>query len=121
MDEQSNASNSGNRGAFPGDSGSGDRDRALSESDEAQSLILTRAYATCIVILSIGLTILVITLPILGFLYPDKANAFLVLLASPVAVMVLANTFKLGSILRSVDKLKSKTATLEKITGGPDT
>jgi hypothetical protein len=74
---------------------------------------MVRAYATGIIVFAFGLTILTVTLPILCFLYPDKANAFLVLLASPVAVMVLANTFKLGEVIKAIDKLSTKTKALE--------
>lgn len=82
-----------------------DRDEALIGKQ-----IVTVGYAIGIVILSIGLVILTVTLAILCFLYPAKANSFLVLLASPIAVLVMTNAINISRLFRSAKKIKDAKA-----------
>ena len=63
--------------------------------------MMTTAYAIGVVILSIGIVILTLTLAVLCFLYPDKANAFMVLLGSPVVLLIVSNSFRLGRLIKT--------------------
>jgi O-antigen/teichoic acid export membrane protein len=49
------------------------------------------AYASSVVILTLGLVVLTITLAVLSFQNPEKANAFLMLLAGPMVVVLFSH------------------------------
>jgi hypothetical protein len=76
--------------------------------DYNQILILAKAfaYAMGIVILSAGIVILTITMAVLCFLFPDKANAFLVILGSPVVWLIVRNAFKMARIMKDAAEAK---------------
>jgi hypothetical protein len=92
-----------NAGAFKRHSRIGFSNKYTAEFPEREALstyIMTIAYAMGVIILTIGAVTLTITLAVLCFLYPDKANAFVVLLGSPIAVMVITNTVRLAKLIR---------------------
>lgn len=90
--------------------------RHLSRSHSAslEREIMTVAYAIGIVVLSFGVVALTITLSVLCFMYPDKANAFLVLLASPIALLVLSNTVKITKLLQRKKERKERNGICDK-------
>ena|SRR5258708_4436907 len=81
--------------------------RSISASD-VDPQIMTIAYAIGVIVFSIGIVILTITMAVLSFLFPDKANSFLVLLASPIALLVISNTFKVGKMIKMTAETKEQ-------------
>jgi hypothetical protein len=59
------------------------------------------SYAASIIILSLGFVVLIITLAVLCFQQPDKANAFLLLLGGPLVGVILAHAGELKRIVRN--------------------
>jgi hypothetical protein len=66
--------------------------------------IMISAYATVLVVLSIGVVVLTVVLMVLCFFYPEKANALLLLIASPMALMVLEHAMKLFRLIKENDQ-----------------
>ena len=63
------------------------------------SNIMLKAYACVLLILAFFLGLLTIVLVILCFFYPEKANAFLLLLGGPLAALVIGHTIRLGKMI----------------------
>lgn len=68
---------------------SGASDFARENEGILNSRVMVIAYAISVVILAVGLVVFTVMLGYLCFMYPDKANAFLILLGSPLAAVVV--------------------------------
>jgi hypothetical protein len=62
---------------------------------------MVTAYAASIVILSLGFVILTITLAVLCFQQPEKANAFILLLGGPLMGIIFAHAGELKRLMRN--------------------
>lgn len=62
------------------------------------------AYPISIIIMAVGVVLLCITLAVLSFFYPDKANAFLLLLGGPMVGLVLAHNSKAVDVVKKLVK-----------------
>lgn len=69
--------------------------------------IMLLAYAAAVVIFALGLVALVITIGVLCFFYPSKANAFLVLVGTPLG-MLLVHYAKQIPVLKLICKEQDK-------------
>jgi|SRR3990167_751274 len=61
---------------------------------------LLYAYAASLIILSLGLVALILGLTLLCFFYPERANAFLLLLGSPAVAVLLTQAPKLRRLTK---------------------
>jgi hypothetical protein len=66
--------------------------------------IMLWAYAISLVIMAVGSVILLLGLAALMFFYPEKANAFLLLLGSPAVIILIHNLPHLRKNLFDSDK-----------------
>lgn len=65
--------------------------------------VMLFAYATSIIIIAIGCVSLVITIAVLCFFYPERANsAGLILLGGPLMGILIANISKIKSVAKKV-------------------
>lgn len=69
--------------------------------------VMLYAYATSVVILAAGFVVLIITLAVLCFFYPEKTNAFLLIMGSPVLAMLIANIRKIKSTAKKINDVTS--------------
>jgi len=67
------------------------------------SRVMLIAYATAVVVLAMGVVILTIVLACLAFFYPEKANAFLLLLGGPALGLLLFHGRAAAAIQRQLE------------------
>jgi len=66
--------------------------------------VMLWAYATSIIVMAFGIVGLVITLFILSFFYPEKADAFfkMLLVISPMVAVLIANIGKIKDAVKKI-------------------